>query len=319
MIRNRHLLLTLATGLALLSVSACTSSETDDNAAAEISGSDAAESPGSDMFESRDRGAFDNSPFVFFGPAGTYDSVAVDGTSYSTTLNPDFSYVSVTADGKRETGRWTVDGALTCMSPGDGNVHASVSGHGEGRMSRCFVITDDASVKSCPRPRTDFPPQPINCVVAARPDADGTRTLTHADGSQSTTRKRARIADVPGDPAHRSPLLFESPVGSWETTMPDGSKYVTVHKEDFTSYSEAGDFIGQWTVQGGLTCMFREADKTRMTCFVISEDASVPCPELAGAPDVETVACVVASPLRDDGTRTLTTADGTVRVTRRVN
>lgn len=110
------------------------------------------------------------------------------------------------------------------------------------------------------------------------------------------------------------------PVGTWESVREDGSTVYTRHDTDFmTRDPETGEVIGQWTQQGPLTCMIRTAAPNMLTCFVVSEDENAECPALIGQPDnIEQVSCIVASPLREDGTRHLKTPDGNDRVVRRI-
>lgn len=138
---------------------------------------------------------------------------------------------------------------------------------------------------------------------------------------QETAEEPADVAETPVRSAFANEgLEFDNPVGTWESVRPDGTVAFTRHDADFkTRDIETGEVIGEWTVQGGLTCMIRTASSDRMTCFVVSENPDAPCPDLIGTPEgIEDVNCVVATPLREDGTRSLKSGNGDDRVVRRV-
>lgn len=81
---------------------------------------------------------------------GRYEVTMADGKVMTETINADGTYVDL-MDGEETRGRWRMDGARSCFDP-DG-------------------------------------PEPEECYTSTAPAADGSFTVTGADGSKATVRK----------------------------------------------------------------------------------------------------------------------------------
>lgn len=139
-----------------------------------------------------------------------------------------------------------------------------------------------------------------------------------AEPQSDTAEAEATTTMAERGPFDNDPLLFDSPVGVWESKLPDGSSYITRHDPDFKTRSEDGEVIGEWTVQGGLTCMRRVSSPDKLTCYIVTADDTQTCPALLPSPGVEDIECTIASPTNPDGSRTLVTSDGKTRTVRRI-
>jgi hypothetical protein len=92
--------------------------------------------------------------------AGRYEITFADGKVMTETINADGSYVDL-MDGEETRGRWRMDGAKSCFDPAGAAAE--------------------------------------ECYTASAPGADGSFTVTGADGSKATVRKiGAAPAATPG-------------------------------------------------------------------------------------------------------------------------